>query len=104
MENYTRLDFLSKWAFIPKLITGHELTDLHPGYKALKEVFEDKNNFINIRENEVKLSKSIIPKDLNTREVNMQKTMRYCRIALNELPDEIAALETNRPLKKTVTS
>lgn len=99
-ENYPRLDFLSKWAFIPKLITGYELTDLHPGYKALIEVFEEKNYLANVKKNEVHLGKNIIPKDLKAREVNIYKMMHNCRIALDELPNEINSLGKTTPAKK----
>lgn len=92
-----KLDFISKWVVIPKLITGKEISKSGQAYEALKRLHKDRNSLVHLKSRELNFDHDEISEYLQNREEDIQQSMRNCRKAIKHVIEELLAIDPNHP-------
>jgi hypothetical protein len=96
-EHLDKLDFISKWLVIPKLITGKELSKKKQAYQTLKRLHKDRNSLVHLKSKQMFFEQekmSTLVKDI---EKDIQESTKNCRVALNIVVPELFAIDASHP-------
>ncbi|MBT3984541.1 MAG: hypothetical protein HOE90_24505 [Bacteriovoracaceae bacterium] len=88
-----KLDFISKWLVIPKLITGKELSKEGQAYQALKRLHKDRNSLVHLKSKKFKMNHSAIFDHLQKREKNIRDSVKNCRIVIEQVINELVRID-----------
>lgn len=96
-DHLDKLDFISKWLVIPKLITGKEISKSGQAYEALKRLHKERNSLVHLKSREMKFNSEKMANHLKAREQSIQESAMNCRKALNLVIKELLAIDPDHP-------
>ena len=96
-DHLDRLDFISKWLVIPKLVTGKEISKSSQTYELLKRLHKDRNSLVHLKSREMKFSNEEAANYLKAREQGIQESTQNCRKALEHVLQELLTIDPDHP-------
>lgn len=92
-----KLDFISKWIIIPKLITGKEISKSGQAYESLKRLYKDRNYLVHLKSREMNFDNEEVVSYMKAREKGIQESVKNCRKALKHVIQELLAIDPEHP-------
>jgi hypothetical protein len=96
-DHLDKLDFLSKWMIIPKLITGKEISKSGQAYELLKKLHKDRNSLVHLKSKELILSHDVIAEHIEKEEKDIEQSATNCRMALKQVIIELSEIDPTHP-------
>ncbi|QCF24839.1 hypothetical protein [Hydrocarboniclastica marina] len=96
-DHLDKLDFVSKWLVIPKLITGKEISKSGQAYEALKRLNKDRNSLVHLKSREMSFNAEEMASYLERRETDIQESVKNCRKALKYVLKELLEIDPDHP-------
>lgn len=96
-DHLDKLDFISKWLVIPRLITGKELSKEGQAYQCLKRLHKDRNSLVHLKSRELVFNNDEMVKYLQDREIDIQESVGNCRSALKHVISELLVIDPDHP-------
>jgi hypothetical protein len=96
-DHLDKLDFVSKWLVIPKLITGKEISKSGQAFEALKRLHKDRNSLVHLKSKAMNFKPGEAAKYLDLRETNIQKSVENCKKALKLIIKELLEIDSTHP-------
>ena len=96
-EHLDKLDFLSKWLVIPKLVTGKEISKSGQAYESLKRLHKDRNSLVHLKSKALNFEHDAITDYLRSREEDVERSTANCRLALKQVVAELLEIDPDHP-------
>jgi len=96
-DHLDKLDFISKWLVIPKLITGKEISKSGQAYESLRRLHKDRNSLVHLKSREMNFDNEEVASYMKAREQDIQESMKNCRKALRHVIQELLAIDPDHP-------
>ena len=95
-DHLDKLDTLSKWIVVPKLITGRELSRQQKWFELLKKLIKARNSIIHHKSSDAPIFSTDIQQYMKKRDINSEllyEAARQSIALLNILADKIAEID-----------
>lgn len=92
-----KLDFISKWLIIPKLVTGKEILKSGQAYEALKRLHKDRNSLVHLKSRSINFDQDTMSKHLTDRENKIEQSVANCELALKCVIAELQEIDPDHP-------
>ena len=96
-DHLDKLDFISKWLVIPKIVTGKEISKSGQAYESLKRLHKDRNSLVHLKSREMNFDSEAMVSYLKAREQDIQETTKNCRKALKHVIQELLVIDPDHP-------
>lgn len=96
-DHLDKLDFISKWLVIPKLVTGKEISKSSQAYESLKRLHMDRNLLVHLKSRALTLDHDAIAKYLIDREKGIEQSVTNCCFALKCVIAELTEMDPDHP-------
>lgn len=96
-DHLDKLDLISKWLVIPKLITGKEISKSGQAYESLKRLNKDRNSLVHLKSRKINFGNKEIVNYPELQEVDLQNSTKNCRKALKYVIDELLVIDPDHP-------
>ena len=71
-----KLDFISKWVVVPRLVTGNEISKSGRAYESLKKLHKDRNSLVHLKSKKMNFNDSEMVAYLEDRENEIQDSVK----------------------------
>lgn len=95
-DHIDKMDFMSKWLVVPRLIVGKQIDKEKRAYMALKQIHKDRNALVHLKSRDISLNSlnsDEMADSLLNREKWLHKAIENCKMALKVVVEELYEID-----------
>lgn len=96
-DHIDKLDFMSKWIVVPRLIVGKEMDKEKQAYMVLKQLHKDRNALVHLKSIEMSLNNYEMVNSSLNHEKHLHRIVGNCKTALKVVIKELYEIDPTHP-------